>query len=235
MKSPGNVRERRLAKGSIAIATGDGDLEVVFGYRGVPTRRGCSPKGFWRGVEMPGRRWILVSGMVLGVMPSILLADIHTIYGPTEAGRSTKFHRVSNNDHQHIHIIRRPRAGIVDRKLAEQPVHQHLFEMVVVHTRVVFDPDANYHRQGEGVIDENHHLLTDQRLDRDLSARGVYIIRAKSTRPERRDSGRVIVPHMIIRKPNPKSLRKFIQSPPPTATSPQHLVAASGRRTSMTR
>ena len=63
---------------------------------------------------------------------------------------------------------------------AAEPSH---FEVQLVNTTITLDPTANYMRQGEYPIDENHSLPTAQRLYRSLTAKPARVIRKRGHAP----------------------------------------------------
>lgn len=98
--------------------------------------------------------------------------------------------------------------------------------MVVVNQRVLFDPYADYYRQGRGnSIDDNHSMLKAQRLYFRRNARGVYVIRGQQKKGN--DAAGHIQPRMIIIKPAaPPSPRSTPTAPaPPKDTQRQMAVA----------
>ena len=98
-------------------------------------------------------------------------------------------------------IVTRPvvePAAMVSRELSDQSTWVGLIEVRRTPGLVVYlDPKADYIRQGDGPIGEDHFIVKAQRQGRSISAPGVTVYRSgKQSSPQR-----VVRPSMILLKP----------------------------------
>ena len=88
-----------------------------------------------------------------------------------------------------------------------------LVELNMVSTTVLFDPEADYYRQGGGILDEDHHLLVAQRLHYKLCKRGAYTVRGRD-RQELTAARRVAIRAIMVPVPEPKGRVPTVPAPP---------------------
>ena len=130
-------------------------------------------------------RTLALSGLCAGacLLPigETLAADSgpRTLYkgGSLSTELTETTHRVSYGRRIHLVLTKAPPADLVvaDHSPADG---RRLAEVRVNHARVWIDPDANYFRQYDNPIDDDHHLLAAQRLHHKLTARGAYVVRS---------------------------------------------------------
>ncbi len=155
--------------------------------RDIWKREQCGPIGgaarlrIWIGNEelnaMIAARALL---SIAAVFNSPVLADrtAHAVYRCGRAVRSDVTRAHLGVDHRrHVALIHRTVAdlrNVVGGAASDNPTRDRLVEFNVVSTTVLFDPEADYYRQGGGILDEDHHLLVAQRLYYKLRKRGAY-------------------------------------------------------------
>ena len=154
---------------------------------------------------------LCVAAAVIGFGAAATWAGEARIVRP-EGQTGPKVYRVHTSPRRQVHLVERAvtnSAAVVSRELAEQPVHEHLVEVRVVHTTIYLDPEKNYIRQNQYRIDEDHHILKALRLHAALSAKPARVIRNEAA-GEMTDETATITPVLIIDKKDlpPKQERK---------------------------
>ena len=144
-----------------------------------------------------------LGSLIVGAMATGAFAEVETITGASYGvvgSSGVETHRVDVGQEKRVYVVTRPIVDpsvTVDRGLSEQPVRPWLIEVKLVNTKVYLDPEADYIRQGDGQIDENHSLVAAQRLGRSLRAQSVQTIYGRAARRP----AVVIRPAMMLLRP----------------------------------
>ncbi len=142
--------------------------------------------------------------MLIGATTSAALADS---YDEGHTVDKTKVHRVYSPVKRRVWVVNRHVGApgpIVSRPAGMHTNHDQRVPVLVVNTPIYIDPNADYKRQGEYPIDDNHHLLVAQRLYRSLNAKPARTIRKSGVSvTDTSRTRQAIRPHMILMKPQP--------------------------------
>ena len=137
------------------------------------------------------RSMVFALAFAIGAAAAVALAN----NGPATVTR----HDIRTNTGQsHVHVVTRPvvePAATVSRELAEQPVHPYLIEVQMGTTRIMLDPEKNYHNKpGPGYLDQNHSILKAQSRAIGLKTDRVIIYRGTPKNADAHDEK----PRMIM-------------------------------------